>query len=469
MSIIYKTIKTKRNYYVYDRNKNSIIRISKNEYDELNSLEDKLEEISESEIVRKFQNEGFLLESQLKYIENPMSIYKEHIIRHHRDQLILQVTQRCNLRCEYCIYSEKGEYHNRTHSNKDMSTEIAEKSIDDYLEASIESPERVVAFYGGEPLLKIDLIKHCVEYVKKRNFGKPIRFVMTSNGTLLTLEIAKFLYENNFQLLISLDGSRDAHNEYRKFANGTGSFDTIMKNLSVIKQELPEFYKTINFNTVLNPKHNYEKIKAYFEQDELVADATVMHSLVEENDDGTNINFSDIFYKIRQYDYFIMLLYMLRQIDYSCVSKFVRAAQVSIIRRYEQVTKGGGIGETNHPSGPCFPGGRRTFVNVYGDIYPCEKVSETCPDVKLGNIDTGIDLKKVDKLLNIGKMTEAECKKCWAFLLCDICCKKAEDGVRLCAKAKLKHCADTRYRAYLDLKDICILNEYGCKFELEEV
>lgn len=76
----------------------------------------------------------------------------------------------------------------------------------------------------------------------------------------------------DMEVLISLDGSKNEHNEYRKFANGKGSFDTIMNNLRAIRKELPDFFKTIQFNTVLNPKHNYENIKEYFQTDEIVAD-----------------------------------------------------------------------------------------------------------------------------------------------------------------------------------------------------
>ena len=36
------------------------------------------------------------------------------------------------------------------------------------------------------------------------------------------------------------------------------------------------------------------------------------------------------------------------------------------------------------------PGSRRLFVNINGDFYPCERVSETSPRMKIGVIRTGI-------------------------------------------------------------------------------
>ena len=340
MNIIYKTIKTRNRHYVYDRNANRILSIDESDYNKLLEQEKKIDKEFDDNFIRKFQEKGFLLENQLEIIENPLTRYSEHILNHYKEQLILQVTQRCNLRCEYCVYSEKGEYHNRKHSNNDMSVELAEKAINMYLDTSNEAPDRVISFYGGEPLLKIELIKHCVEYVKKKSIEKKVRFAMTTNGTLLTMDIARFLAENNFEVLISLDGSKNEHNEYRKFANGKGSFDTIMNNLRAIRKELPDFFKTIQFNTVLNPKHNYENIKEYFQTDEIVADATLMHTLVEENDSSTNIDFRKEFTRSREYDHFLLLLHMLNHYSFESLNKFVKLKKIMISRKHEQLMTG---------------------------------------------------------------------------------------------------------------------------------
>lgn len=138
-----------------------------------------------------------------------------------------------------------------------------------------------------------------------------------------------------------------------------------------------------------------------------------------------------------------------------------------ISRKHEQLMTGGYIGKINHPSGPCMPGSRRIFVNVKGNLYPCEKVSENCEQERIGNIDIGLDLEKINNILNIGKLTEDECKKCWAFQYCNMCCNKAEKDNILCREARLSHCKLARKAAYNDLKEICILKEFGCEFKIE--
>ena len=62
-------------------------------------------------------------------------------------QLILQVTQRCNLHCEYCVYS--GNYETRNHTNKKMSLSIAKKAIDFFQEHSTDQNNVTIGFYGG--------------------------------------------------------------------------------------------------------------------------------------------------------------------------------------------------------------------------------------------------------------------------------------------------------------------------------
>lgn len=166
-------------------------------------------------------------------IEHPGTEIIEHYIKTRIQQLTLQVTQQCNLRCDYCAYS--GIYdRNRIHSKLRMSFETAKKAIDFFLERSVERLDIFVSFYGGEPLLEFELIKQCVEYINNQAEGKRINYIMITNGTLLSDKVVDYLVENNFALSVSLDGSKE-HDVNRKFVNGEGSFDTIINNIKRIQ------------------------------------------------------------------------------------------------------------------------------------------------------------------------------------------------------------------------------------------
>ncbi len=82
-----------------------------------------------------------------------------------------------------------------------------------FFDHSIDRDRVSLGFYGGEPLLELDLIKECVKYAKKKSIGKELMFNITSNTTLITDEVLKFLYDNEFSLTVSLDGDRQAHDK----------------------------------------------------------------------------------------------------------------------------------------------------------------------------------------------------------------------------------------------------------------
>lgn len=82
-------------------------------------------------------------------------------------QITFEVTDVCNLRCEYCAYGKLySDYDKR--EGKMLSIETA-KSFIDYMATLWASPENhsihnnvYVSFYGGEPLLNMPFIKEIV-------------------------------------------------------------------------------------------------------------------------------------------------------------------------------------------------------------------------------------------------------------------------------------------------------------------
>ena len=103
------------------------------------------------------------------------------------------------------------------------------------------------------------------------------------------------------------------------------------------------------------------------------------------------------------------------------------------------------ISSSWHHGGPCFPGIRKLFIDIDGNFYPCEKVMESSAN-KIGDIKSGFNISRIKEILNIGKLTEDECKKCWAIRFCSICvvpCLNVESGL-LCKKTKLLSCQEQK-------------------------
>ena len=110
-----------------------------------------------------------------------------------------------------------------------------------------------------------------------------------------------------------------------------------------------------------------------------------------------------------------------------------------------------------HPNGPCVPSINRLFVDVYGELYPCEKILEiSCASI--GNINEGLNISRIKQMMNIGKLTEEECKNCWAMRFCNICVTKCIDFENNCYSRELKEisCKETKESAS-DYIKACIL------------
>jgi uncharacterized protein len=140
--------------------------------------------------------------------------------------LSLAVAQKCNLGCSYC-YAEQGSFGGPARS---MPEELALRSVD-LLLGEVEPGERVnLSFLGGEPLLNRPVVRVATERAAQlaAERGIAITFSITTNGTQLSADDARFFEEHGFAVTISLDGIGAVHDALRPFKSGRGSFDAVM-------------------------------------------------------------------------------------------------------------------------------------------------------------------------------------------------------------------------------------------------
>ena len=105
-----------------------------------------------------------------------------HLLQFSEDKkpvVVWNVGQRCNLKCVHCYsHSQNREY------SRELTTGEAKALIEDL--ARFGSP--VILFSGGEPLLRKDLLD-----LAQLATARCMRAVISTNGTLITREIAKGL------------------------------------------------------------------------------------------------------------------------------------------------------------------------------------------------------------------------------------------------------------------------------------
>ncbi len=457
---------TSNGYYFYDVNTSQILPVSKDSYYFLKNMlgeEFDLPENYNDEVARNEINElitmGFLKEKRVKKSEHPASRLLKEYYNSFINTLILQVTQNCNLRCDYCIYS--GTYHNRIHSNKRMSFVTAKKGIDYLFSHSKDSRDLNIAFYGGEPLLEFDLIHQCVTYISDRGYGRRFHFSITTNGTMLTEERMRFLVENSFSIIFSLDGPEDVHDSRRHATNNQGSFESLMNNIKYIHDTYPEYYRThVSFNTVIDVTRSFKKIDEFISNNVLIKDSIFSASAINPNY-STEVNkVSDEYLKERRYEDFKVFLYKIGRLQESDISKIARYEFDSFLesRMNLVLNTRSELPDIFHHTGPCVPGAFRLFMTVEGDLYPCERVSEMSSFAQIGNINTGIDLESAERILNIEKFSSSKCRACWAYSFCNVCVACCDDTSYFSPKLQEEECNRIKIKSDEALKDYTVLN-----------
>lgn len=146
-------------------------------------------------------------------------------------------TLRCNMECVYCF--EQGVQSSAT-MNKDMCNKVCNWLIDRMEE--IRPRELTIAFFGGEPLMNPDAVRHISETLFAESTKRSIvlHIEITTNGLLLKPDIVEFLVPLGLgRVKVTLDGTEASHDRMRPRKNGKGTYQDILHNLQSIKGRVP--------------------------------------------------------------------------------------------------------------------------------------------------------------------------------------------------------------------------------------
>lgn len=463
-------------HYCYDVNTNAIFKVSEEISEYLRLVLNGEKCSSDRECLSDEAQEGLeylLFQGLLQPLNSDVKIEHletdalESMYNDNLKGIILQVTQNCNLRCKYCVYS--GSYINRQHNNKRMTLDTAKAAIDFFWRHSSKSNNLSFGFYGGEPLLEFELIKKTVDYIKEKFQGKKYTFTITTNATLLKEEQIRFLAENDFQLVISLDGPSEIQNANRVFADGErGTFETVMENLKLIKEIDENYYSKVSFNAVIDLNQNFSCANDFFLSYDMVKDSGITGNFVSNTNRKNEINVIKQFYIDSLYEMFkVFLFYGNEKTFFSEYKPSLLDASVRSIRSgmYERFISRNILSSKMTTGGQCLPGIQRFFVNVDGCFYPCERVNENSESLCIGNVKQGFDITRASNILNIAQLTKEECRNCWCFNMCTQCVSMAEQDGELSAGRRLSNCASVRATIESEIKNYIVLREHQARIK----
>lgn len=176
--------------------------------------------------------------------------------------LIKPASGNCNLRCNYCFYYDETQKREQA-SYGFMSEETLEQVLKQAL--SFAEGSCTVAFQGGEPTLcGLPFFESVLRLEEKYNVNHvQIDNAIQTNGYRLDEKWAGFLAKNHFLTGVSLDGSKDTHNAYRKNIQGEDTFFDVMKTLNMLGEYGVEYniLTVVHNRTARKPRKIYEFFK----------------------------------------------------------------------------------------------------------------------------------------------------------------------------------------------------------------
>ena len=150
--------------------------------------------------------------------------------------LMINITERCNLTCKHCYITEK----NQTDMELDKLLEL--------IQSFYELQGIRLILTGGEPFL-YDELKPLLQELN----DIPLQKVMLTNAVLIPeqdQEIINLLESNHFEVFVSLDGLKESHNEFRNAECFQNTIDGIKR---LLENDI-----SVSINTMIHKKNYHE-------------------------------------------------------------------------------------------------------------------------------------------------------------------------------------------------------------------
>lgn len=314
--------------------------------------------------------------------------------------LALVLNHQCNLRCRYCYTGRKFD--------RPMPLDTARRAVDFGL-ARAGGDALVLSFFGGEPMLEIDLMETVAAYARDEAERRSTRigFSISTNGTLLDERRIRFLRDFDVHVQVSVDGVSVAQDRARPFADGTGSAAVVDGHLRRLKSEnlLHQLVAVITPETTSTLANSLGYLASldvddiYFSPNYLGDWSDAACDELERELRRLADAYADLFRAGR-----------MRRVDPlygKIVSHLILGRQAP--RR-------------------CGFGLKELAVAPSGHVYPCDRVvgEDTREALRLGHVEVGLDEARVRALQAKRSATDPECATCPLTARCSSWCGCAQ-------------------------------------------
>lgn len=303
--------------------------------------------------------------------------------------LVLSLTGRCNYACRYCYAAD--------HDSSVMTAQTARRAID--IAAQSGEPF-ILQFSGGEPLLNFDTLQAAVAYVEEQHL--PAAMQVQTNGSLLTDEIAQFLYQHKVAVGVSLDGRPAVNDRLRLLQNGKGATSATVRGLEVLKRN-----NIACGITCVVTSENVRELPGIVEFAYFLGNVRrIGFDLLRGQGRGAGL-------KPPQADEMETAI----QAVYQKASYLAKLAGYKI--HFSQIDKAASACQTGcHEFNHCTAmNGEAAFVDAKGDIYACASMVGDS-NFYIGNVNDGLDEQLMQKVQQQISQAMEFCRCCDSFKKC---------------------------------------------------
>ena len=237
---------------MYNSRTGALALITADKYEQYRQFAENGTPVPDEELLGDLRKGGYVVNED--YDELSAIRYNLYSSRYDRTALGLTIapTSNCNFRCIYC-------YEKDSIAPITMSEQTQEELIE-FVKGFTSVVKIIhVTWYGGEPLLAIDIIEKLSKEFLKLCEENKIEYSagIVTNGYLLTPKNAATLLEMKVShMQITLDGDAEDHDKRRFLKGGHPTFDKIIENLCAAKDSLPE-----SVNIRINAdRHNIDRV-----------------------------------------------------------------------------------------------------------------------------------------------------------------------------------------------------------------
>lgn len=312
---------------------------------------------------------------------------------------------KCNNRCAYCYNQFNGST-----PESEMSLKVFEQAVKFY-----QSHPAGIALIGGEPLMYWDTLQYekNLPLISKTAHQNNNDFRMVSNGTLLDQKKLQFISDYGIKMDISLDGTKECHDRYRRSAKNEPTYDLAkqaIENLLTIDSDL-------RIRGTVHQSNAYKYVDMY---NGILSFGNLRNGLEPESFDRWspyNLNILSKNIEIVIFDYMERIL--------TSKQRFMSFDRI-LFQIYPELSPQSGDVDTN------WARVNSIAMLANGDLSVNHNFvfrADVPPDIfTVGNVFDGYDEQKIDRYLSVfedldanffyASNEETTCKSCAAYNMC---------------------------------------------------